>query len=85
MKYINAADVLPEELLKKLQAYVKGDILYVPNDNNHIKWGEKSGSRTYYMKRNSEIKKKYKDGTSITEISDLYGLAFDTIKKIVYS
>jgi len=85
MKYINAADVLPEELLKEVQAYVKGDLLYVPNDNNPIKWGEKSGSRIYYLKRNNEIRKNYKDGKSISEISNLYGLAFDTVKKILYS
>ncbi|BCN29041.1 CD3324 family protein [Anaeromicropila herbilytica] len=85
MKYINAADVLPEELLKQVQAYVKGDLLYVPNDNEQKRWGEKSGSRTYYIKRNIEMKKRYKDGTSISEISDSYGLAFDTVKKILYS
>jgi hypothetical protein len=85
MKYMNAADVLPEELLKEVQAYVKGDLLYVPNDNVQKRWGEKSGSRTYYLKRNNEMKKKYKDGKSISEISDLYGLAFDTVKKILYS
>ncbi|MGN6711498.1 CD3324 family protein [Anaerocolumna jejuensis] len=85
MKYINAAEVLPEELLKEIQRYVKGDLLYIPNDNRQKRWGEESGSRTYYLKRNSEIKKKYKDGNSISQISDLYGLAFDTVKKILYS
>lgn len=85
MKYINAADVLPEELLKEIQTYVKGDLLYVPNNNRQKKWGEKSGSRTYYLKRNSEIKKNYKNGKPISQISDLYGLAFDTVKKILYS
>ncbi len=85
MKYINAAEVLPEELIKEIQRYVKGDLLYIPNDNRQKRWGEESGSRTYYLKRNSEIKKKYKDGNSISQISDLYGLAFDTVKKILYS
>lgn len=85
MQYINAADVLPEELLKELQTYVKGDLLYVPNDDTQKRWGEKSGSRTYYRMRNSEIKRTYRDGKSISQISDLYGLAFDTVKKIIYS
>ncbi len=85
MKYINAADVLPEKLLKELQTYVKGDLLYVPCDLVQKGWGEKSGSRSYYLKRNSEIKKKYREGNSISQISDLYGLAFDTVKKIIYS
>ncbi len=85
MKYINAADVLPEDLLKKVQAYVKGDLLYVPNDNKQKRWGEISGSRTYYLKRNREIKEKYKAGQSISRLSDLYGLAFDTVRRIIYS
>lgn len=85
MKYINAADILPKELLWEIQTYVKGDLLYVPNNSVQKKWGEKSGSRTYFMKRNSEIKKKYQNGNSISEISEMYGLAFDTVKKIIYS
>lgn len=85
MKYINAADVLPKELLKELQTYVKGNLLYIPNDSTQKKWGEKSGSRTYYLKRNNEMKKKYQDGASISQISDSYGLAFDTVRKIIYS
>jgi hypothetical protein len=85
MKYINAADVLPEELLKEIQAYVQGDLLYVPNDNGQMRWGEKSGSRTYYLKRNREMKLMYKNGKTIFELSDLYGLAYDTVKKILYS
>jgi Mor family transcriptional regulator len=85
MKYINAADVLPEELLKEIQVYVKGDLLYVPSEDGQIRWGEKSGSRTYYLNRNKEIKKRYQDGCTIAELSDLYGLAFDTLKRIIYS
>ncbi len=85
MKYINAADVLPEDLLKELQIYVQGNLLYIPSDSTPIRWGEKSGSRIYYLKRNSEIKKTYQAGKSISQISDLYGLAFDTVRKIIYS
>lgn len=37
MKYINAADVLPMELLKELSNYVNGQLLYVPSmeSKNH--------------------------------------------------
>ena len=85
MKYINAADVLPKGLLKEIQVYVKGDLHYVPSNNGQKRWGEKSGSRTYYLKRNNEMKMMYKGGKSISELSNLYGLAFDTVKKIIYS
>ncbi|MGF7146273.1 Mor family transcriptional regulator [Anaerotaenia torta] len=85
MKYINAADVLPEELLKEIQGYVKGDLLYVPHGNRQKRWGEKSGSRTYYLQRNNDMKRKYKAGKSISQISEAYGLAFDTVRRIIYS
>ena len=85
MKYKNAADVLPERLLLEIQRYIKGDLLYIPNNNAKRGWGEKSGSRAYYSVRNNEIKSYYKDGKSISEISDLYGLAFDTVRRIIYT
>ena len=85
MKYMNAADVLPEELLKEIQMYVTGDLIYIPNKNAQKRWGEKSGSRTYYTKRNKEMKMKYKEGLSIFQLSELYGLALDTVRKILYS
>jgi septum formation topological specificity factor MinE len=31
MKYRNAAEILPENLLEEIQKYVKGDLLYIPN------------------------------------------------------
>ncbi len=29
MKYVNAAEILPERLLRELQTYIDGDVLYV--------------------------------------------------------
>lgn len=85
MKYINAADVLPEKLLIELQAYVNGGMLYIPNSSAQKSWGEKSGSKTYYAQRNSSMKAQFKDGQSIQQIATEYGLAFDTVRKIIYS
>lgn len=85
MKYRNAAEILPENLLVEIQKYVKGDLLYIPNVARSKRWGENSGSRTYYLKRNNEIKKLYQDGTSISHIADIYGLSIETVKKIIYS
>lgn len=85
MGYINAADVLPKELLEQIQNYVKGSILYIPNDTVQKKWGEKSGSRQYYLERNKQIKTDYKKGKSVSEICNIYGLSPDRIKQIIYS
>ena len=31
MKYKNAQDILPDQLLRELQKYVSGETIYVPN------------------------------------------------------
>lgn len=85
MKYINAAELLPEKLLVEIQNYIKGEMIYIPNNGLQKNWGEKSGSRKYYAKRNNNIKEQYKSGESIDKLSDVYGLAFDTVRKIIYS
>ncbi|MDU2490912.1 MAG: CD3324 family protein [Clostridium celatum] len=83
MKYINAAEVLPEKLLNEIFNYVDGELLYIPTSSRKRKWGELSGSREYYKKRNSEIINKYKDGETITNIAKRYCLSYDSVRKIV--
>jgi Mor family transcriptional regulator len=83
MKYINAADVLPEELLNEILNYVNGELLYIPVAGKKQRWGENSGSRDYYNKRNSEIIYLYESGVSITEIAKKYCLSYDSVRKIV--
>ncbi len=83
MKYINAAEVLPKELLDEILNYVNGELLYIPVSRDKQKWGERSGSREYYKKRNSKIINQYKNGVSITEIAKEYCLSYDSVRKIV--
>ncbi|MEG1131292.1 MAG: helix-turn-helix domain-containing protein [Romboutsia sp.] len=83
MKYINAADVLPKKLLDEILNYVDGELLYIPVSGKKQKWGESSGSREYYSKRNTEIINQYKEGISITEIAENYCLSYDSVRKIV--
>ena len=84
MKYINAAEILPEKLLKELQTYIEGEILYIPKTSAKKQWGTTTGSRLFYLKRNEEIQKYYKEGYSIDMLAKRYGLAYSTIKKIIY-
>ncbi|WP_342512420.1 CD3324 family protein [Sporosarcina sp. FSL K6-1522] len=86
MKYINAAKVLPENLLVEIQKYVQGENLYIPKqETNHRKWGTKSGGRQFIDCRNSDIKASFRKGKSIQQLADEYTLSVETIKKIVYS
>lgn len=84
MKYRNAADILPEELLRELQAYTEGEILYVPRATPKTEWGSKTGSRMYYTERNKEIRDRFFAGESKEELAERYGLAQNTIHKIIY-
>ena len=83
MKYINAANVLPPELLIEVSKYSSGKLLYVPSLNEKFSWGEKSGSKQYYRERNHEIKELFQQGNTLDELSQKYGLSSDTIRKIV--
>lgn len=84
MKYINAAEILPEQLLKELQRYADGDVLYIPKASTKKEWGASSGSRTFYEERNKEIQRLYREGHSLDALAKQYGLAYSTIKKIIY-
>jgi Mor family transcriptional regulator len=85
MKYLNANEVFPKELLLEIQKYVSGKAVYVPNlENERIKWGQNTGARDAILKRNYEIKEKMRKGFSIEELSNEYNLSFESIKKIVY-
>ena len=84
MKYVNAAEILPEELLRQLQTYIEGDVLYIPKVSEKMEWGTASGSKFFYQERNQKMQKLYKEGCSIEELSKQYNLAYSTIKKIIY-
>lgn len=85
MKYENAKDILPADLLKALQQYASGKLLYVPIDEDKRSWGEASGYREKLKKRNQMIRNKYANGMTVSELADSYFLSLDSVKKIVYS
>ncbi|GEN85994.1 CD3324 family protein [Oceanobacillus sojae] len=86
MKYIKADYVFPEELLKEIQKYVQGELIYIPKlPEKRKKWGEKTGAREYLDQRNAEISRKFSAGISIDKLSETFCLSYDSIKKIVYS
>lgn len=84
MKYVKAQDVLPEEIVKVIQEYIDGEYLYVPRkDGNHKAWGEKSGIKNNLKARNSEIYKKYINGTTINVLTQEYYLSEKSIRRII--
>lgn len=86
MCYKNGKDVLPAALLKELQKYIQGEIIYIPKEDNVRKaWGENNGTRKLIRERNIEIYNFYKNGTTISILSETYNLSEDSIRKIVFN
>lgn len=85
MRYRNASEVLPDELLKELQKYAPGELLYIPSDEKRKQWGSQSGAKIFYEQRNQEIRSKYfYEKESIHRLCAQYGLSEETIRKILY-
>ena len=86
MRYINGKDVLPPDLLKEVQKYLCGELMYIPRkDDSRAAWGQKSGLREQVFKRNSRIIESYRTGTSVVELTDEYCLSEASIRKIIYN
>ncbi len=84
MRYRNACDVLPEELLKEVQKYAAGETLYFPRSSTRKRWGENSGARSFFEQRNAEIRQKYLQRSSVERLAEEYCLSAETIRKIVF-
>jgi len=85
MKYRNASEILPDGLLKELQKYAPGEILYVPSDKARKKWGAVTGARHFYEQRNEEIRHKFFHlKRSMDALCEEYGLSDETVRKILY-
>jgi len=85
MQYRNASEILPDELLKELQKYASGEILYVPSGSGRQKWGVGTGSRRFYEERNAEIRHKFfRQKVGLDALCDAYGLSEETVRKIIY-
>lgn len=85
MKYENARDLLPEPLLRQVQKYISGKLVYVPSRERRREWGEASGYRRYLRERNRDIRAQFALGESIQALAEAYHLSCESIKRIVYS
>lgn len=84
MKYENAQNVLPGDIIKLLQQYVDGVYLYIPKkDSSKKSWGEYSGFKYELLKRNNEIYDRFLKGMSVKELAGIYYLTEGTIRRII--
>lgn len=85
MKYENGRDLFPEQLLRQIQKYAAGKLVYIPADGGRRPWGEMSGYRRYLIERNREMKARFRAGMEIGQLADAYCLSVESVKRIVYS
>ncbi|WP_336773496.1 CD3324 family protein [Paenibacillus sp. MMO-58] len=86
MKYVKADMVLPEQLLREVQKYMNGVMMYVPKpEGDRAGWGVKSGGRQRLEQRNGQIRELFSRGATIDQLTERFYLSCDTIKKIVYA
>ncbi|WP_296690025.1 CD3324 family protein [Treponema sp. UBA6852] len=84
MDYVKAKNILPSELLEKIQEYAAGTYLYIPQKcENRKNWGESKDSKNWYKRRNQRIYKNYKEGFSVSEISQEFFLSEKSIYRII--
>ncbi|MDV4150536.1 CD3324 family protein [Clostridium sp. AL.422] len=84
MKYTNAQDILPKEVIKIIQKYVDGSYLYIPRKNENRKsWGENSGFKNELIERNTQIYNSFNDGSSVKDLANKYYLTQNSIRKII--
>ena len=85
MSYVNAYEILPEDLVREIQSYVDGKVLYIPRkDENILSWGEKNGTKDRLAKRNKEIVSRYYSGVTIAEPGIMYFLSEKRIQGIIH-
>ncbi len=84
MNYKKGADVLPARLLKEIQEYVEGSLVYIPKKSGKAGWGCVSGAREAIDRRNRKIMSLFDQGETIEALADRFHLGEDAIKKIVY-
>lgn len=84
MSYTKAENVLPAELLRRIQQYVDGRYLYIPRREDRRKpWGTCTGSKIRTDRRNRRIFRGYMAGTSVKKLSARYFLTDKTVYKII--
>ncbi len=84
MKYRNAGEFLPRELLTELQKHAEGELIYVPyKAESKAGWGTRNGSRERYALRNMQMVRHYQQGHTVEELARKFFLSQDSVKKIL--
>ena len=84
MSYIKAEEILPEELIRRIQEYADGVYIYIPRrPGNRQPWGQETGYKAELKLRNDRIRNDYAAGENVTALSRKYHLSEKSIRRIL--
>lgn len=83
MKYENADNIFPENLLLEIRRFMPEGYVYISPQSSRKEWGSVSGQKEELEKRNREIYKEYLAGKSVNAISEERYLSKSSIYRIL--
>ena len=84
MSYIKAEEILPEELIRKIQDHVDGVYIYIPRKpGNRHPWGHETPYKAELKARNDRIRRAYAEGVTVRELCQEYHLSEKSIRRIL--
>ena len=84
MKYKNADEVFPKELMKEIRRFMPEGYFYVSSCRKRRAWGSISGQKSELQKRNQQIFEEYQNGKTVNEIAKERYLSERTIYHILH-
>ena len=82
MGYVRATKVLPDDIIRLIQTYVEGELIYIPKQNKK-RWGTNTETKEILQSRNDQIFADFLEGMSILEISQKYFLVEKSVTRII--
>jgi len=84
MRYKNARDIFPKDVLAVMQQFADGEYIYIPRKSeNRKQWGDNTHSKAETQKRNAKIYAQYKSGFGVSELATEYFLSEKSIQRII--
>ncbi len=83
MKYENADNIFPKNLLHEIRRFMPEGYVYISPQNGRKEWGSVSGQKEELIRRNTQIYEEYQSGKSVDTISKERYLSKSSIYRIL--
>lgn len=84
MSYIKAEEILPEDLIRRIQQYCDGMSIYIPRrEENRRAWGCGTTYRQELRQRNERIRADAARGETVSALAGRYHLSEKSIRRIL--